>query len=167
MSGIDWSKSQPSDTHYDTENRLFVNFDAMHDWNRKLVARPSPAWSGEGNPPVGIECLSCWTSGSREYHKAKIIAYDGGDVIYRWVDGPGVGLVRADDGNDFEMGEVKAFLPICTPEQIAEAEAEREAAVAAMLELDPYQPNTTLGMMSRADFCRTLHDAGYRKQADK
>jgi hypothetical protein len=81
MSGIDWSKSQPSDTHYDTENRLFVNFDAMQDWNRKLVARPSPAWSGEGLPPVGTACqingtvLQELKGHERSWRKVEIIAH--------------------------------------------------------------------------------------------
>lgn len=181
MSGIDWSKAPEGATHYlaesDTDHECWLKLEGnvwfymrpmQSDWRiatidedsrKTMTPRPSsPAWSGpqDGLPPAGVECLACWTSKTREYHKARIVAHDGGEVIYRWLDGPDAGLVRADDGHDFEMGRVKAFLPIRTPEQIAADE--REAAIEELRKLlssvacDDYQAAVA------------MIDAGYRKQ---
>ena len=108
--------------------------------------RPSQSWSGEGLPPVGTVCQ--WFSPIYGWLGGKVVGHDGTLTV----------IAHNDGYTGCHPHEVR---PIRTPEQIATDE--REAAVAAMLELDPYLPNTTLGMMSRADFCRTLYDAGYRK----
>ena len=170
MSEIDWSKAPEGATHYSCVNDMFYIFIGPHsgkywsvsrqDWmaagrikeSGHMSKRPSTAWSGEGLPPVGIDIE--FKSSGGEWLVGQYIGQFNGKII--------AGCHATGVVGYLQSGEMR---PIRTPEQIAADE--REAAVAAMLELDPYQPNTTLGMMSRADFCRTLHDAGYRKQADK
>ncbi|PCA96263.1 hypothetical protein CJT98_28430 [Pseudomonas aeruginosa] len=57
----------------------------------------------------------------------------------------------------------RVFLHIRTPEQIAAED--REQAMQEMLALDEYPHGQDRGgMMSRADFCRVLYGAGYRRQ---
>ena len=133
-----------------------------HGW-LLIENRPSPAWNGEGLPPVGVRCEAGIPHASGPNNERSFIWIEGSVIAYHEIKGKTYAWFSEDDG--FYPPNVLEFRPIRTPEQIAADE--REEAVAAMLELDPYQPNTTLGMMSRADFCRTLHDAGYRKQADK
>ena len=155
MSGIDWSKSQPSDTHYDTENRLFVNFDAMHDWNRKLVARPSPAWSGEGLPPVGTACqingtvLQELKGHERSWRKVEIIAH----THFGGVD---VAVGRDLECATLGWGTPAVFRPIRTPEQIAADE--RHEAVMRMSDI----VGGIEKVPSWTDAIEALYDAGLR-----
>ncbi|YCF39305.1 hypothetical protein ACT517_17240 [Pseudomonas aeruginosa] len=125
-------------------------------------ARPQEPWSGQGLPPVGTVCEACWNSPD-EYYQIMVLAQWDGKAIYRWLAGPGVGgLCESFAGILGEhSGPHPKFRPIRTPEQIA-AEA-REAAIVAMLDLDPPHENG-LGLTSRRQFCETLYDAGYRRQ---
>lgn len=142
---------------YETARGTF--WSKPEDGYYRVHERPSsPAWSGEGNPPQGILCE--YSIGEPSWFPCEI----------RYVldcdhdpDADGWGAVIWCPHLEKEQfaGRHFKFRAVRTPEQIAADE--REAAVEEMLLLDPYLPNTTLGMMSRADFCRTLHDAGYRK----
>lgn len=122
-----------------------------------MVERPkAQGWNGTGLPPVGTVCEARHEDiNGGESVKAEILKHhkNGKAAAFFWIDAP------AGEPNLLWAGR---FTPIRTPEQIAAEE--REKAVEEMLALDPYLPNTTFGMMSRADFCRALHDAGYRKQ---
>ncbi|MFG3398697.1 hypothetical protein ACQKEK_02325 [Pseudomonas sp. NPDC077408] len=124
----------------------------MHNATKSQIAfqrhRPAP-WSGEGLPPVGTVC-EAWHNGCAQ--GVVQVRYSGGCMVL-W----NVKLKH----EQCSASENYTFKPIRTPEQIAAEE--REKAIKEMLALDPYLPGTQLGMMSRADFCRTLHDAGYRK----
>lgn len=115
-------------------------------------------WDGEGLPYAGVRCEYSLTNGG-VWH----------ECVIKYVLATGKQLVAECSGNPTDKESVLhvntcLFRKLRTAEQIA-AEA-REKAVAAMLELDPYLPNTTLGMMSRKDFCGALYDANYRKQVD-
>jgi len=164
MSGIDWNKAPEGATHYLAYNGCFFEKEngtfyvagkkawgkvyTTHSFEAELIPRPSPAWNGEGLPPVGIDIE--FKSSGGEWLVGQYIGQFNGKII--------AGCHATGVVGYLQSGEMQ---PIRTPEQIAADE--REAAVAAMLELDPYLPNTSLGMMSRADFCRTLYEAGYRK----
>ena len=118
-----------------------------------LVERPA-VWSGEGLPPVGIECEVEWCE---EWHQCEVIAH----FEQRCGTVAAFTVVRSDGAKSLDALTADCFRPVRTPEQIAAEE--REEAINEMLALDPYLPNATLGMMSRADFCRALFDAGYRR----
>lgn len=130
----------------------------------RLTAVVLPAWTGEGQPPAGAECEIIegdrvnWEEGRKHLIGERVIVHasfiNGCDQLMTAFEIPRT--------NKCYVILSRLLRPARTPEQIAAEE--REKAVAAMLELDPYLPNTTLWMMSRADFCRALYDANYRKQ---
>ena len=169
MSEIDWDKAPEDATGFLPESNKYhacwvkpghsMRVSDQKSWVNSsietvaelVIPRPSPAWSGDGLPPVGVVCEWEHEANKGAWHKAEIKYIGSAYVIV--ADFAGI-------EQHYYLRSMK-FRTIRTTEQIAADE--REAAVAAMLELDPYLPNTTLGMMSRADFCRTLHDAGYRK----
>ncbi|MBI7352831.1 hypothetical protein JEV04_15375 [Pseudomonas aeruginosa] len=117
----------------------------------KFEARPQEAWDGKGLPPTGL--LVEWKAGlDHEWKRVTVLAYANGDA---WL--------QPEDGYSFIVGNPANFRRIRTPEQIAAEE--REKAVQEMLALDEYPHGQDRGgMMSRADFCRVLYDAGYRRQ---
>lgn len=186
MSQVDWSKAPEGTSHRLPDQRgcsecwiratgslVFYAYDRSGPWiewsgsehyRDKWVARPSVvAWSGEGLPPVNTVCL---LSGPTQYLQPIHPEWAGRQVkIYaHFTTDAGIALAAyaSDDNQIGGVGIARLFVPIRTAEQIAAEE--REKAVEAMLALDPYIPNTTLGMMSRADFCRALHEDGYRKK---
>ena len=179
MSEIDWDKAPEGASHFCNGDwfkkeggKWCYWFDGARSWTEAAYAdpanfswwglrieRPSPAWSGEGLPPVGLRCEAAIPHTSGPDNERSFIWIEGSVIAYYEIKGKTYAWFAEDDG--FYPPNVLEFRPVRTPEQVAADE--REAAVAAMLELDPYLPNTTLGMMSRADFCRTLYDAGYRK----
>ncbi|EPV8688301.1 hypothetical protein ACWAUP_001974 [Pseudomonas aeruginosa] len=107
-------------------------------------------WDGQGLPPVGIECEFSMNPDGIGWAKGRVICHDG------------VFAVISHKGKYYPRNE-HGVSPIRTPEQIAAEE--RERAVQEMLALDEYPLGQDRGgMMSRADFCRVLYDAGYRRQ---
>ena len=187
MEEIDWPKAPEGATHYLKDNAAYgwvacwykyennqwlaINDANRHKWLADndqvdlfvplLIPRPSPSWSGQGLPPVGVRCEAGipHTSGPDGENRS-IVWIDGRVIAYHDIKGRKYAWFADDDGGFYPPG-VLEFRPIRTPEQIAKDE--REAAVDAMLLLDPYLQNTQLGMMSRADFCRALYSDGYRK----
>ncbi len=123
-------------------------------------ARPKEAWDGQGLPPVGTVCEynnlePHPVNTDLKWSPVHIVAHDtqGGEVFAVFSSLSGY-------HGDRRPG---CFRPIRTPEQIAAEE--REKAVQEMLALDEYPHGQDRGgMMSRADFCRVLYDAGYRRQ---
>ncbi|MFG8850592.1 hypothetical protein ACEPUQ_28735 [Pseudomonas aeruginosa] len=129
----------------------------------QLFERPAKVeWDGQGLPPVGTVCefthegdgvkgrwIKCRVAGYTEGNRHVAVETD--DDLYADEDG----LVFLFTPQDIQ------WRPARTPEQIA-AEA-REAAIVAMLDLDPPHENG-LGLTSRRQFCETLYDAGYRRQ---
>ncbi|WP_288080322.1 hypothetical protein [Pseudomonas sp.] len=112
-------------------------------------------WSGEGRPPVGVVCEvephnTLWGLNTMLAVEMKIAGYH--DEL--------VWLIDRDGRSHWTRTDKAEFRPIRTAEQIAAEE--REKAVAAMLELDPYLHDAPMGMLSRQDFCRKLYDAGCR-----
>lgn len=118
---------------------------------------PSPAWSGEGLPPVDVECeYQCNDVTYRQAWVAVTPRYIGESITV---------LKHSASGSEFtEMTASCVFRPIRTPEQIAADE--REAAIKSMAELigqearcagSPLKPGTCLCI------ARTLVIDGYRK----
>ncbi|WP_162599254.1 hypothetical protein [Pseudomonas aeruginosa] len=124
-------------------------------------ARPQEAWEGQGLPPVGTLCE--WHGPNSDgpdgwvYTESNVVAYTD-DGLFICMQKPGCWpVVQRIDNCEFR--------PLRTPEQIAAEE--REKAVQEMLALDEYPHGQDRGgMMSRADFCRVLYDAGYRRQEE-
>ncbi|EOZ3002132.1 hypothetical protein APA66_27680 [Pseudomonas aeruginosa] len=123
----------------------------------EIVERPV-TWNGQGLPPVGTVCIvephnTMWGFSSTSGYERKILAYYG---EYVW-------LGHAETPLETTRIDKVDFRPIRIPEQIAAEE--REAAIVAMLDLDPPHENG-LGLTSRRQFCETLYDAGYRRQEE-
>lgn len=177
---IDWSKAPDDATHHAAETD--TSFECWlkpgyavrvsrgapgwvrNDSSDRFIAdgsateRPSLQWSGEGLPPVGTVCevkFCHWN----DWEKAEILCFGAKMVFVRQESRSGMLFEGSMNIDGIE------FRPIRTPEQITADE--REAAVNAMLLLDPYLPNTQLGMMSRADFCRAIYADGYRKPSER
>lgn len=186
MNDIDWSKAPEEATHYFLEQekpnreywvkqtpsklyfcRLGHEADGFRPWLcdfqrflSSMVARPSPAWNGEGLPPVGTVCEYMWNykpEGS-EYVQVEILVHDKGSAVVRSLNWPSPGVLRESAGGYCGPGRGQPiFRPIRTPEQIAADE--REAAIEEMWKVywRPEAPTAkeALGL---------LYDAGYRKQ---
>ena len=175
MNEIDWSKAPEGATHQNArspflywykleggsffywqpdDSEWFPSVSQFDYLAATLTPRPAPQWSGDGLPPVGAFCEVDYCE---QWHQCEVIAH----FQQR------CGMVAAftvlhDNGaKSLDAFGESAFRPIRTEAQIAAEE--REKAVQDMLALDPYLPNTMLGMMSREDFCRTLYDAGWRR----
>jgi hypothetical protein len=155
MNGIDWSKARATDTHYDPENRLFVNFDAMRDWNRKLIPRPSPAWNGEGLPPIGTVCQAFYMG----HPQGVVTVRYSGQCMILW----------SEDRNSEQCGQADDywFKPIRTPEQIAKDDREHKirnaftAISLAISSLHESEEPTAVAII------KAMIDAGYEKQASR
>ncbi len=151
-----WMKKEGTDWFYWSESgHKWINgiltCDVSAEREATFEARPQETWDGQGLPPVGVECEyrhMIWP----EYRRCEI----------RYISDES--LVAYDDAQEqFYRTCDMLFRPIRTPEQIAAEE--REKAVQEMLALDEYPHGQDRGgMMSRADFCRVLYDAGYRRQ---
>ncbi|HBP1684324.1 hypothetical protein [Pseudomonas aeruginosa] len=178
---IDWSCAPAEATHYcigdDLNPWRKIVGTTVYAFNRKkwlmwssfnegympayYAPIPLETWGGQGLPPVGIEAEVIWDSTDVAYYRAKILAHDEDRVVFRWCEGESKGQYGSYAVMNF--GILPTFRPPCTPEQIAADE--REKAVQEMLALDEYPHGQDRGgMMSRADFCRVLYDAGYRRQ---
>ena len=168
MSEIDWSKAPEGATHATPKGHNYYaafwrivqgtatdawvvlpdgDFDhvllpALFERDRKeLVERPSsPAWSGEGLPPVGTHIE--WFSPIYGWLGGRVVGHDGS-----------VTVVVHNDG--YTGCHQHAVRPIRTPEQIAAED--REKAVEDMLRLFGGTDSRDTYLMQR------LYDAGYRK----
>lgn len=185
MSQVDWSKAPEGATHYSPRieglacpafwreeggklvefwgeyaSGVLTNKKNHHGFAKSpsdCMSRPSsPAWSGEGLPPVGLVLEYMWNykpEGS-EYVRVEILAHDKGSAVMRVLDGPDPGVLRECRGG--YCGPVRGqpiFRPIRTPEQIAAHE--RETAIEAMF-------LHWLNADSVKEFCGALYELGYR-----
>ena len=175
MEKIDWSKAPEGATHWMQESYDWLEgfwkrvgaanyFYEKGEWvfsggkpfgHPKLIARPSPAWSGVGIPAAGSICevrqkTPC--ESSFDWEECRIA------MINTGADGlPQVCTIdkRGDLAIYYPATDVVEFRPIRTPEQIAADE--REAAVAEMLGLFGGTDSRDTYLM------QLLYDAGYRK----
>ena len=139
MSEIDWSKAPEGATHHMAESItdyecwlkkqgakwLYMRMNGQawmkavidDDSLRTITERPSPAWSGEGLPPAGVECLARFSMAAagidRISAEMKIspVWYGKKHVVY------------LHDGEEYTAFlDGAQFRPIRTPEQIAKDE---------------------------------------------
>ena len=171
---IDWSKAPADATHYQaaTHGVFECWLKPGHavrvsrrdqDWREddhaddliatSAIKRP---WSGEGLPPVGVECEALWTSATGEYVRVVVVGYDHDQsyAVYRILAGVRAGEYESSRHVDVEGHP--CFRLTRTPEQ--SAEDEREAAIDAMLAATP-APGSDISLR----VCEKLYDAGYRK----
>ena len=122
-------------------------------------------WTGEGRPPVGVICeMSLFASNEWELctpvhyleqpidHSDQVVVYQdslGGEVCYV-LDPPCSGSIE--------------FRPVRTPEQIAADE--RAGAIDKLVEFFVNYYGNPKGSEQYLLICRSLHDAGYRKQVN-
>lgn len=182
MSEIDWDKAPEGATHYLPENpargHMWVKitgafvyaalggreFCGWEFWGAnpscidefKPVSRPSPAWSGEGLPPVGSTCEYIGGKhGMPEPWPVEIVHhYHGGACM-------AVAFLYARDGQTRVAGAIDScFRPIRTPEQIAADERTKacDRMYGVILDSIPEERRK-----NGSDICEALYDAGYRK----
>ena len=118
--------------------------------------KAEPEWTGEGLPPVGIECEVLWDSLTPSYQTCKIIGHDEGRAIFRYTSGPQKGGYGSDTVGAIGRLISKTFRPIRNPEQIAAEK--RDAAIKEMQRL--------VGSCKTFPFAE-LYDYGYRLQVEK
>lgn len=180
---IDWSKAPEGATHY-VEDSICPfekrDGDDWYYWNEKssvwikiynvcgeerikktsmyMVERPSPSWSGEGLPPVGVVCEMHYCG---EWEKTEILCIGVKHVFIRQI---------AVTGEAFECSlnlSACQFRPIRTPEQIAAGE--REAAIDQMINdaTNPMDDRMIFEKYPGDAFIHQLigclYSAGYRK----
>ncbi|MSR12877.1 MAG: hypothetical protein EXR84_14020 [Gammaproteobacteria bacterium] len=122
--------------------------------NQPLIPRPTPSWSGEGLPPVGLDVEAYWPRDTHPdwlpfnlsyYSERHVIAIAGGaDKHYT--------------RPEFDRQAPK-FRPIRTDEQIAADERESEASKMAGI----IATGDCVGSLDIERAYR-LYDAGFRKQ---
>jgi hypothetical protein len=171
MSGIDWSEAPEGAQGYMPQDNLWIagwwkeEGGSRYFWSQyegvrggwkksfanpfdlpEFIPRPSPAWNGEGLPPVGTACLD--SSGC----EVVIVAHHANGKHAIFAESMHAGLLYYGAAGDFRQ--------IRTPEQIAADE--REAAVKHML--DSVSSWVHKGGICNAEtFATMLYDAGYRK----
>ena len=171
MNEIDWSKAPEGADKYNTYNKLFYK-GAQPDlqvfthggWKQsvfvksdeRFVCRPTtPSWSGEGLPPVGVDCEFRHKGTRGEWIKCHVVGYHLGHLYgycpeHEW-------FMRKHDGVcHLRLDDSVKFRPTRTPEQVAADE--REAAIDEMLAATP-APGSDISLR----VCEKLYDAGYRK----
>ena len=121
-----------------------------------IAERPSPAWSGDGLPPVGLRCEAAIPHTSGPDNERSFIWIEGSVIAYYEIKGKTYAWFAEDDG--FYPPNVLEFRPIRTPEQIAADE--REQALREACEIVGCAPGSMYGI----EVVNKLIDAGYRKQ---
>lgn len=120
---------------------IILNNPASHCY---VPIQAEPEWTGEGLPPVGIECE--WHSDSQTgWQVVKVLAYSGKDA---WI--------KVKGKCPKTVGNPANFRTIRTPEQIAAEK--RDAAIKEMQRL--------VGSCNTFPFAE-LYDYGYRLQVEK
>lgn len=166
MSGIDWSKAPVNATHARPYTGG-VDFYRRNDggmwtyWNENrwdyavgtdescCVARPVP-WTGEGLPPVGIDCETLWSSTTGEYVAVRVVGHDEDRAVVRFIGGDRKGEYDSDRQHD-QYG-----YPIFRPMRSAEERAAEQA-------LNQFIDELTKVTCIRRGEAKLIYEAGYRK----
>jgi len=117
-----------------------------------LKAVEQPAWNGEGLPPVGTVCEYNWRE---EWHKVNVMALVRDRFESQQV------IVQMEKDWNYE-DRPSRFRPIRTAEQIAAEE--REKGIDEMVQFFMNYYGNPKGAEEYFLICRSLYDAGYRKQ---
>ena len=172
MNEIDWGKAPEGATHYNHtcfdwykvgshepsfwNGRAWAPARFWDDRKHDCIQRPTtPLWSGEGLPPVGVDCEFRHKGTRGGWIKCHVVGYHLGHLYgycpeHEW-------FMRKHDGVcHLRLDDSVKFRTIRTPEQIAADE--REAAIDEMLAATP-APGSDISLR----VCEQLYDAGYRK----
>lgn len=117
------------------------------------TGRTSPGWTGDGLPPVGIDCETLWSSTTGEYVPVKVLAHDEDRAVVRFTAGSRKGEYDSDTQHNRYQWPI--FRPLRTPEQI-EAD-DRKKAIEEMMTYLGDDGDELFNAFGR------MHDAGYRK----
>lgn len=123
------------------------------------VGKSRSTWDGQGNPPVGVECIvtphnTIWGFSSIDDVQCTVLGYYD-ELVWLKVPNPSETWPDARYFITTRTDKVY-FRPI--------AISERDKAVEAMLALDVYPKGDAAGgLMSRKAFCEALFDAGWHK----
>ena len=171
MSGIDWSKAPEGATHaaaggwrcwadcwykLDAEGNWFAYLMHQEDvWDKNsgpggredLAKRPSPAWNGEGLPPVGIECERALSPTVRKI--TTICGHSTDGAYASFYDGDGL----------MGWGDDCKFFPLRTLGQIAEDERNKACDRMYGVILDNVPEDRR---KNGSDIVEALYDAGLR-----
>lgn len=167
-----WNEyAKPGATHYNPETKDWYRVEGdtalawatveggwvpaayWHERKHQCVARPSSAWSGDGLPPAGIECMAAIRKAPTVWHKVRVIARDDDRVIFRWLDGDRIDCIG-------EFALPGSFKPLPTPAQLAEEKFKNEVdAIVYDIAMHFGNPRAEqyIGLATK------LHDLGYRK----
>lgn len=181
MSEIDWSKAPKEATHACPKYGRFYKKDRKGLWFQNgffwclkgdsdgltdLVSRPeeaaSPAWNGEGLPPVGtvLEYMWNYRAHGSEYVNARVIVHDNGKAVVRVVSGEHKDCLGESNGG--LCGDEPVWRPIRTPEQIAAEERETGVRDLKSVAFERFR-SVSAGCDAIDAICEALYDAGYRK----
>lgn len=176
MEKIDWDKAPEGATHYMPEQTYCVacwvkvigghafysygikgeewkSWGGWNDFKLHAIPRPSPAWNGEGLPPVGTVCE--WKGLLGGYWvECEVVAVSKSQIVLKHAESS---TYRPGEFEVFSAEPLRLeFRPIRTPEQIAADE--REAAIEELRKL--------LSNVACDDYhaAVAMIDAGYRKQ---
>jgi hypothetical protein len=174
MSGIDWSKApewadrvivgrMSSSKYWACDDRrqsiksVYTYHNNIHLDDKWLVSewRPSPAWNGDGLPPVGVKCEfephnDVWGFSTLEVGECTVIAYHS-DFVWLDLGEPGIPVATRVDKIDFR--------PIRTPEKIAADERNKECDRMYGVILDNVPEDRR---KNGSDIVEALYDAGLR-----
>lgn len=147
LSGVDakyWSKGRWHD-HHGVSSEFCLKHGVFEE-------RPvQEGWNGKGLPPVGTVC-EC------QNDELKWLE---GIIVHVGIHGS-TKLAVMQTKEEILYGEVGEFRPIKTKEQLAAEE--REKAIEEMVQFFMNYYGNPKGAEQYLLICRSLHDAGYRKQ---
>lgn len=133
--------------------QLAIEADEFMNGNPKI-------WTGEGLPPVGINCDTLWSSTTGEYVGVKVLAHDEDRAVVRFLTGSRKGEYDSDTQHTRYGADKPIFRPIRTSEQIAAED--REDSIKAMTEVIR-KAIAYPSEQDASDYSAALYDAGYRK----
>lgn len=147
---VRFAKKRGNSTYFECSEGLYPHV-GRGSW-AVLATRPEK-WNGKGLPPVGTVC-EC------QNNELKWLE---GTIVHVGIHGS-TKLAVMQTKEEILYGEVGEFRPIKTKEQIAAEE--REKAIEEMVQFFMNYYGNPKGAEQYLLICRSLHDAGYRKQED-
>lgn len=183
MNEIDWSKAPEG---YPVWVEDLMHGEKSHGWHKQSEGRwvdqlgryweksavergncrahyrpePTPSWSGEGLPPVGVVCEAAIPHASGPNNERSFIWIEGSVIAYYEIKGKTYAWFAEADG--FYPPSILEFRPIRTPEQIAADERDKAAHDLFRTAWPETHSWGDLSPHWQEAFYR-LADAGYRK----
>ena len=134
---IDWSEAPEGATHYCPAQAGWIFGNEGDSVDCCCIPRPTtPAWNGEGYPPVGCECEGDPDTRGNGYEPCKVVHIDK-DADER--EHSHLALFRGIDGRYTEPEWCSDFRPLRTKEQREREELELE--LARTIDQSPMRPD--------------------------